>query len=79
MLFGAGTLTYGLRSEAKLDSADAAAYPLNGGIVVILFAGGLLIHPLVALAYPLMWYGFSKRALIRWETAEVESQHQAAA
>jgi hypothetical protein len=48
-------------------------------VVVILFAGAMMIHPLIALAYPLLWYGFSTQALRRWETSEVESTNQAAA
>ena len=72
-------VTYGMRSETRLDPAEAAAYPLNGGVLVILFALGLLISPLAALAYPLIWFQFAADAVRRWETAEVELVHQAAA
>jgi hypothetical protein len=68
-----------MRSEAQLDPAEAAAYPLNGGVVVVVFAGLILWNPLGVLAYPLIWFGFSKAAMSRWETAEVESTHGAAA
>ncbi len=71
-------VTYGLRSEAALDPAEAAAYPLNGAVVVILFALALLVHPLGALGY-LLWAGFIGQALRRWEVAEVETPHGAAA
>lgn len=72
-------VVYGMRSEAQLDPAEAAAYPLNGGVVVVLFALLLLWSPLGALAYPLVWFGFAKAAMTRWEIAEIESMHGAAA
>lgn len=72
-------VAYGMRSETKLDPAEAAAYPMNGGVLIILFGIALLIHPLSALAYPLLWFGFARDAMRRWETAEVEATHEAAA
>jgi hypothetical protein len=72
-------VTYGLRSESQLDPTEAAAYPLNGGVVVVLFAFALALRPWTALAYPLLWFTFTRRALRRWETAEVDAPHQAAA
>ncbi|RMG12219.1 MAG: hypothetical protein D6731_14325 [Planctomycetota bacterium] len=72
-------VAYGLRSEARLDPAEAAAYPLNGAVVVVLFALGTWAHPLSALAYPVLWLGFVRSSLRRWERAEVETLHEAAA
>ena len=34
---------------------------------------------LSAIAYPLVWFGFARAAMRRWELSEVESMHQAAA
>lgn len=71
-------VAYGMRGETQLDPAEAAAYPFNGAVVVILFALGLAIHPLAALGY-VLWAGFVTSALRRWERAEVETSHGAAA
>jgi hypothetical protein len=72
-------VSYGLRSETSLDPAEAAAYPMNGGVVLIVLAVLVAIHPALILAYPVIWLGFVRSAIRRWETAEVETSHEAAA
>jgi hypothetical protein len=66
---------FGLRSEAEGAGADfvvSAGFPVAAGTLVVLGAIALTLHPLAALAYPLV-YGSGREASRAWEAAEVPS------
>ena len=72
-------VTFGMHGEAEAHPAEATGYPFHGGTVVVLFGIALALHWAAAIAYPLLWRGFTLMALKRWERAEVLAGHGSAA
>jgi hypothetical protein len=72
-------IAFGMHGEAEAHPAEATGYPFTGGTVVVLFGLGLTAHWSLAVLYPLMWGGFTGRAMRRWEQSEVLAGHGAAA
>ncbi|MGE0712296.1 MAG: hypothetical protein AB7N76_32690 [Planctomycetota bacterium] len=72
-------VSFGMYGEAEANPAESGGYPFVGGTVVVLFGLGVAGHWGVAALYPLLWFGYTRRALARWERAEVIVAHGAGA
>jgi hypothetical protein len=65
---------YGLLAEARGgEGSDPAAYPFVAGVVGVLFALLVVVHPALAILYPVLYAGFGRRVAAAWDRAEVHA------
>jgi hypothetical protein len=73
IMLGHHGATYGLLAEAQaVDSAaQAQAYAVLAGTIVVVFGIVLSIHPLTAVVYPILYGSMTSNVVKKWERSEV--------